>query len=291
MTSGLRLFAATPRGPAILAPPPGVNELNDAFDALPLGIYEGLRTVDGERLVDLPAHLDRAARSVERLGWSVELDRAMLCSCLATILEGARTDSRVRFDVLSEAIDTPLGPARTLIGISPLVLPTPSAYRDGVGVRLLRELARREPLIKDAAFVLERRDYPLDGGEAFERLLVDSDERVLECTASNFFGIHSGVITTAGTDVLEGVTARRVMQLAREAEYSCDETGLTTAQLDDADEAFLTSSIKGVVPVVRVDERPVGTGTPGPITRELLERYETWMNAAAQTAREVAAQS
>jgi len=282
---GCQLFSATSGGPVPLAAAPGVSELNDAFDELPLGIYEGLRTVDRTRLVALPEHLQRAERSLTRLGWSIELDRSVLCSCLATILANVtETDSRVRFDILSETLDTPNGPTRVVVGIAPLTLPSASAYRDGVGIQLLRELERGAPLIKDASFVVERRPFPLGAPEAFERLLVGRSGRLLECTASSFFGVRGGTIHTAGDGVLEGVTAGIVARIAGHASIDFVERDLSTNDLATLDEAFLTSSIKGVVPIVRVDGRPIGAGSPGPVTQQLMKGYADYIQSQARPA-------
>ncbi|MFT5048794.1 MAG: branched-chain amino acid aminotransferase [Chlamydiales bacterium] len=280
-----RLFSATPDGPLPLAAPAGIMELNDAFDELPLGIYEGLRTLDSTRLVALPEHLQRAERSLVRLGWSYQLDRQTLCTCLGRVLEEvAEGDSRVRFDVLAEATEGPNGPTRLIFGIAPLTLPRASDYQDGVGVQLLRELERDDPLIKHASFVVKRRPFPLGGPDAYERLLVDTSERLLECTMSSFFGVRGQTVHTARDGVLEGVTAGIVARLAADARIGFVEHDMFTADLATLDEAFLTSSIKGVVPVVRIGGQPVAGGSPGPVTRRLIEAYTSFITTNARPA-------
>ena len=287
MTRPLRLYAATPEGPIALPSPEGVTQLNDAFDAYPLGIYEGLRTLDGNRLVGLPEHLQRATRSLERLGWNIQLDRRSLCRSLGTVLQDAREDSRVRFDVLRESIPAGSGRSRLLFGTAPLTLPAPDAYKRGVEVSILRELSRQDPLIKNASFVLERRGFADAAKDVHEQLLVDARERVLECTSSSFFGIRRNSLVTAGSGVLEGVTAAEVLRLARELGIDTNENGLAVSELATLDEAFLTSSVRGVLPIVAIDTLCIGDGEPGPKTRELMDRYAETIQRTARTAIDV----
>jgi branched-chain amino acid aminotransferase len=98
---------------------------------------------------------------------------------------------------------------------------------------------------------------------------------VAECTGDNIFLVRNGVLFTPPTDagILEGITRDAVIELARKANYEVREIALTRHDVYIADECFLTGSAAEVIPVVKVDRRKIGAGTPGPITRDLIERF------------------
>ena len=95
---------------------------------------------------------------------------------------------------------------------------------------------------------------------------------VAECTGDNIFVVRGGRLLTPPTEagILEGITREAVMELAVEAGICVRETPLTKHDVYIADECFLTGTAAEVVPVVKVDSRTIGDGTPGPITRELI---------------------
>ena len=87
--------------------------------------------------------------------------------------------------------------------------------------------------------------------------------------------MRNNVITTPPTDagILEGITRDAVIELARKANYDVREASLTRHDVYIADECFLTGSAAEVIPVVKVDRRKIGAGVPGPVTRDLIERF------------------
>lgn len=108
-----------------------------------------------------------------------------------------------------------------------------------------------------------------------EALMLNHLGHVAECTGDNIFIVKSGVLKTPSTDagILDGITRKAVMELAVEAGITVEETTLVRHDLYVADECFLTGTAAEVVPVVKLDGRPIGTGEPGPVTRDLLERF------------------
>lgn len=282
----VQLFAVTPGGPLPLPVPDGVKSAHELFDGLPLGVYSALRTFDHERFLGLELHLDRTDRSLELLGWPERLDRPALRRALdACVRAYPGPDAFVRFDRLA-APPLALGTQeRTLLALSPLV-PVPEPFlREGVGVGI-SPLRRARPLIKVASFVVERRPYPLGSQEAFEHLIVDERGRILEGTSSNFIGLEGRRLRLAGEEALQGVTQRVVAGLARELGLEVLREPLARAELASLDEAFLTGSTRGVVPVVAVEGQPVAAGRPGPWTRRLAEAYLAHAHAQARRALE-----
>ncbi len=109
-----------------------------------------------------------------------------------------------------------------------------------------------------------------------EAVLLGPDGNVSECTGENIFVVRDGRILTPPTSdsgALEGITQRSVETIARDLGHEVAHEQLIRTDLYTADEAFLTGTAAEVVPIRAVDDRPVGDGTPGPVTREIQETY------------------
>jgi branched-chain amino acid aminotransferase len=112
------------------------------------------------------------------------------------------------------------------------------------------------------------------GGETV--LLTDAEGNVVEGPGFNVFALVEGTLVTPKEGVLEGITRRTVIEMAQSLGIPIELRALPAAQLRGAQEAFLSSSGGGVLPVSRVDGRAVGAGEPGPVTRRLMETYWAW---------------
>ena len=101
---------------------------------------------------------------------------------------------------------------------------------------------------------------------------------VAECSADNIFMVQRGRLITPAPHlgILLGITRETVLELAHEAGYPVLETTFTRHELWNADEVFLTGSAAEIVPVVKVDERVVGNGKPGPVTQDLWRRFRAY---------------
>jgi branched-chain amino acid aminotransferase len=108
-----------------------------------------------------------------------------------------------------------------------------------------------------------------------EALMLNHKGEVAECTADNIFLVRGGALLTPPTDagVLEGITREAVMELARQSGREVREVSITKHDVYIADECFLTGTAVEVIAVVKVDSRTIGCGAPGPVTRELKERF------------------
>ena len=119
---------------------------------------------------------------------------------------------------------------------------------------------------------------------AYEAILCDNVGRITEGSSSNFFIARGGWVSTPPLSVglLEGITRRKVMQILDAEKIRWSEQALWPIDLQRAEEAFLTSSVRGVVPISRVDGEPVGDGKPGPITRRVMQAYDALVRAATR---------
>ncbi|MFN0008322.1 MAG: aminotransferase class IV [Planctomycetota bacterium] len=280
--AAVQLFAVESSGPKPLPVPTGASTFHDVLDGLPLGVYSALRTFHHDRFLWLDAHIDRTDRSMQLLGWDFRLDRRALRRALhAVVVAYPLADSRARFDVLAEPANRPALPAarrldtssRVLIILSPYK-PVPEPFlREGVRVEIARDLHRDQPLVKTADFVIRRRPYPLERQDSYEHLLVDADGGILECSSANFHAVRDGALWTGSGGALEGITQKVLVRVATDLGVPIRRERVRLADLARLDEAFLTSSTRGLVPIVNVAGTKIGTGTPGALYQRLREGY------------------
>lgn len=110
---------------------------------------------------------------------------------------------------------------------------------------------------------------------AIEAILI-RDNEVLECTSSNIFMVKSNVLMTPplSPNILSGITRQLILKLAKDNHISCIETKITPEMLKEADEVWVTGSVKEVCPIVSIDQRPVADGKVGPLWKKMITWYE-----------------
>jgi branched-chain amino acid aminotransferase len=113
------------------------------------------------------------------------------------------------------------------------------------------------------------------GAGADEALMCNQAGEIVECSQSNFFVVRDGAVITPPLDavLLPGITRAFVLDLARELGVDAREETIAPGYLSRVQEAFITGTTREVTPVVRVDQQSIGDGTPGPITRRLLDAF------------------
>ena len=261
----------------------GVHQL---VEGLPDGVYTALRTYAHRRFLLLEAHFDRLERNLEALGYGLPLDRAALAAALDLLASAyPLEDARVRIDVLPEPPPGYETDGTVLIALAPHE-PVPEEFlARGVAVRLTTTLHREQPEIKTTRFVLARRPLPLQTRECYEHVMVDAAGRLLECTSANFFGVRGGALCTIGERVLEGITREVLYRITAEQGIAVVHEPITLASYAALDEALLTSSTRGIVPVVRIEDALLGDGRPGPLTRRLMAAFESFVAREARPAR------
>jgi branched-chain amino acid aminotransferase len=279
------LYAVAADGPMPLPVPAGAAGFDALYEDLRLGVYSALRTYQHRKFLDLEHHLARTRQSMQRLGWDYAWDEARLRRCLDQVCTAALfAETRVRFDVLAAPASARGSDSRELIALAPFCAPPREVYERGVVVITTAAIQRDDPLTKSAHFVQRRKSLELATPGAYEHLIVGADGAVLEGFSSNFYVVRDGVLRTAGHGVLEGVTRRIVLDLARERGIAVDLTPPRAGELARADEAAISSSSRGLVPVVRIDGAAVGAGLPGPVIGSLSAAYETYVAQAVRAA-------
>jgi branched-chain amino acid aminotransferase len=251
------------------------------------GVFEGLRSYSG-RVFRLDAHLDRLWASARAIALEIPLAKEVVAQAVNdTLAANKLVDGYVRLVVTRGAGSLGLDPNRTknpqVIVIADTFSLYPREFYDK-GLRIVTAASQRvhsaalSPRIKSLNY-LNNIMAKLEGLQAgcVEALMLNHKGEVAECTGDNLFVVRSGSLLTPPPDagILEGITRGAVMDLAHAAGIACGEATLTRYDLYTADECFLTGTAAEVIPVVEIDGRKVGSGTPGPITARLTADFHT----------------
>lgn len=255
-------------------------------------VFETVRTYGGVPF-ELPLHLRRLERSARRVHIVLPVSLEQLEEEVGVAVAAAgNAESYVRVMVTRGQGPLGLDPAladraRRVIIASQLSSPPDDWYASGVAVTTYRTQRQIDATSAEGAkvgnylvSVLAMHEARQAG--AVEALIVDGAGRVLEGASSNVFLVTDGRLVTApeSAGILPGVTRAHVISLSRSAGVSIDLRSAQLAELMAADEAFITSSIREVVPVVRVDDVAIGVGRVGPLTRRLMDRFREFTRGA-----------
>lgn len=247
--------------------------------------FEALRTYRGKPFRQRD-HLERLVRSCQILRMELplslpELDQRIARAIAATGLTECYLRIVVTRGIAPMGLDL-LHARRPSVLVYALVLklPEPRVYRDGIAVGLVRTLRSTDASAVTGAkasnylaSALALDDVKARGGE--EAIILGSRGEVLEGTTSNVFVVRDGELCTPALSagILEGITRRTVLELAKKRGLVCREQELRPEELLGAREVFITSSIRELVPVVRVEDTVIGDGKPGPELAALSAAY------------------
>ncbi len=249
------------------------RSLSEAALQEPEGVYTVSRTYHGDRAVLLDAHLDRLEQSARALGIPLSLDRRALRRALAQVIRQAGyRQSRFRLTIPRHS------PRLVIIALEPLPAISPSLRRRGVAVATLA-MERPDPQVKSNRWIARRQQAKarLPAG-TYEGILVNRAGELLEGLSSNFYAVLGGTLRTAADQALYGVARRIVLQVAPKV-LPVELRPVTRAHIPHLEEAFLSSSSRGVLPIIAIDGRPVGGGRPGPRTSAIQRAYHAWVEA------------
>jgi branched-chain amino acid aminotransferase len=249
------------------------------------GVFEGLRSYSG-KVFRLDAHLDRLWASARAICLEIPLSKAAVAKAVnETLAANKLSDGYVRLVVTRGAGSLGLDPNRTqnpqVIVIADTISLYPREFYEQ-GLKIVTAATQRvqsaalSPRIKSLNY-LNNIMAKLEGLRAgcVEALMLNHKGEVAECTGDNVFVVRAGILLTPPPDagILEGITRNAVMELARAAGIDCREATLTRHDLYTADECFLTGTAAEVIPVVDIDGRMIGAGTPGPVTKQLTTAF------------------
>src|SRR5438445_9966603 len=254
------------------------------------GVYETLRTYNGRPFL-FDRHMQRLRNSSRMLQLPVPIsDAEMDARCRETMKaaglgDGPQNEAYIRVLLTRGVGELSYDPAgcptpSIVIIVKPQVNPPAHVYEQGVKLALV-DIVRNHPgsvnpLIKSNNLL----NNALAMQEAFRRgayegIMRNYKGELAECTQSNLFIVKNGAALTPPIDagLLPGITRAFLFEVGQEIGVPVQEAVLRDEDLLGADEAFLTSTTREVVPIVRVDDRTIGSGKPGSVTTSLLDGY------------------
>ena len=261
------------------------------------GVYETLRTYNGKPFL-FDRHMSRLRRSAGMLSLPVPVPDAEIGARFADTMRaaglGPGKEAYLRVLITRGIGDLSYDPAATpassiVVIAKPHVDPPASVFEQGVMVALSTIVRNHpgsvNPMIKSNNLLnnaLAMQEAVKRG--AFEGVMRNYRGELAECTTANLFVVKNGIALTPPTDagLLAGITREFLFEIAADAGIPMREQIMKDADLFGADEAFFTSTTREIVPIVKVDDRTIGSGKPGDVTKRLLAEFRRRAHASAQ---------
>jgi D-alanine transaminase len=245
-------------------------------------VYEVIAIVRG-RLIDDELHFERLERSLREIGIEMLFSRTIFRIKIAELLRVNRLTNGSLYLQVSRGvaprnhkIPGPLTPA-VVMTVRPLRVIPAEVVEQGVPVITVPDIRWKRADIKTVGLL----PNVLAKEEAIRRNVYEAwqmtpDGLVTEGTSTNAWIVKDGVLIThpVASAILNGVTRLALLKIAAELDIGLDERAFSVAEAYAADEAFLSSTSAFVVPIIKIDDRQIGSGIPGPVSTALLEGYK-----------------
>ena len=249
------------------------------------GVFEGIRAYDG-CIFRLREHLERLYESAKYIMLKVPLEIDELTEAVAeTVRRNGLRDCYIRLVVTRGVGNLGLAPwlcpkGSIIIIADKIQLYPPEYYEKGLAIVTVPTMRNRVESLNARVKSCNYLNNILAKIEAnnagcIEALMLDHNGFVVECTGDNVFILRNGRLLTPPSylGALEGITRNCVMEIAREEGLEVLEQPFTRFDLFNAEEAFLTGTAAEIIPLVEVDKRKIGDGTPGETTLRLIQAY------------------
>jgi branched-chain amino acid aminotransferase len=254
------------------------------------GVFEGIRIYAG-KVFKHDEHIERLYESAKAIALTIPLTpAAMKAAVEATVVENKKHDGYIRLLVTRGPGTLGLDPRKcdpqVIVIVDDISLYPKELYENGLEIITSSYIRNHpnatSPRIKSLNYlnnILAKIEAIRAG--CLEAIMLNHKGEVAECTGDNIFIIKKGVLRTPPSDagILEGITRNFVIALAKQAGIPFAETTLTRHDVYVADEVFLTGSAAEVIAVTKVDDRLIGEGKQGPITRRLRELFTAAVRA------------
>ena len=238
------------------------------------GVFDFFRVVRGMPLF-IDDYLARFERSVNLLNLDLPVTLAELKKHVHNLIEAnGATEAGVRLLLTGGYSADGFTPAEPNLVVleHPFKRPDAKLYERGSNLTLY-EYVRDIPEVKTTNYAVAIQQLPQQRAANAIDVLYHQNGCVSETSRSNIFIAKKGAILTPGERILKGITRRQILHLARER-FEVRETEVTLKDIYNADEVFITSSVKGVMPIVKVGENVIGSGEPGDVSRQLMQAFE-----------------
>ncbi len=256
------------------------------------GIYEVIPAY-GRRPFRLAEHLERLRQSLAGVRIEQPYSDERWHGIIGELVERNEEDEQSIYLQITRGVARrdhafPAGVRPTVFAMtSPLLPVAPEIMRDGVAAITLDDIRWEYCHLKTTSLLpnVLLRQQALDQNAA-EAILIRRGE-VSEGAASNLFIVREDVLLTPpkGPRLLPGITRDLIIELADRHGIACREATLTPSDLDQAQEIWLTSSTREILPVTRLDGRAIGGGKPGPLWTRMITLYQDYKRACGRQAR------
>lgn len=249
------------------------------------GVFEGMRSYSGQ-VFKMKEHLERLWESAEAILLNIPISMEEMEKAVNDTLKlNGIEDGYIRLVVTRGGGALGLDPFKcvnpqVIIITDHIALYPAEMYEKGLEI-ITASTIRNHPAALNARIkslnYLNNIMAKAEGLQAgcVEALMLNHKGDVAECTGDNIFIVKNGVVATPSIDagILAGITRNSIIDLAREQGIEVREMTLSRHDIFIADECFLTGSAAEVIPVIKVDSRPIGAGKPGPVTQQLLKAF------------------
>lgn len=245
------------------------------------GIYDGITVVNG-KIFHFADHWNRFVSGAHMLNLNIPITEEKAEKVIKEITEKSGLNERANIRMILTGGKTIGGieynfDNPTFYIITEKWEPLPeNLYKDG-GKLVTYRHAREMPEVKTINYVKAVNLQNWRKEEKAVEILYTYDGEVLECATSNIFIVKDKVLITPTENVLSGITKKVILKIA-EGKYKIEERPIREEELKTANEIFITSSFKDIVPIVKIDDFEVGNGQVGPITKELMGEFAKVLN-------------
>ncbi len=241
------------------------------------GIFDFTRTYDREPF-RLKEHIERLENSAKKIGLDLPWNKKELIEITYRTLEkNPEGEKGVRIVVTGgRTLDSfhPASEPSLIIMVTPVPIYPSRCYDEGI--KVITFPGKREiPEAKTLNYIHAIKALNRGRREGAEEALYTYDGIVSECMVCSFFAVKDGRIITAGKDILDGITRRTVLELVGKS-IPVEYRFVTLSEISSLDEAFLSSSAHEIMPIVTVDDTKISDGKPGPITKEVIEKFRNY---------------
>ncbi|MBQ6521067.1 MAG: aminotransferase class IV family protein [Anaerolineaceae bacterium] len=257
----------------------GTKTIAETSKCTPIGAYTSFRTYNSFGVLRLTKHLDRLEETARLAGYNIQLDRDALKDTLAALLSVSTSgEKRIRV-----TIDLERNIGRLYIAMEPLNVPAPEKYAKGI-VCQTAEAHRENPKAKLSSFLARAENIREQEKDAFDEILMyTADGDMLEGLSSNFFGITGDTVYTAEEGVLSGTTRDFILHLAEGLKIPVVFKPVKKDEIADLDEAFISSTSRGILPIRTIDGIPMKQSVPGPVTKRLMKKFDEELAAGLES--------
>jgi branched-chain amino acid aminotransferase len=252
------------------------------------GVFEGIRAYNG-RVFMLDEHIDRLYRSAQAISLTIPMTRKQMAKAVVISCKANKIANGYIRLIVTRGVGT--------LGLNPYTCETPQViiiaggiqlypakvYETGMSVvtvgTMRNQTEATNPRIKSLNYLnnVLAKIEAINAG-VMECVMLNPQGYVAEASGDNIFIVRGDTLITPPSwcGSLEGITRAVVMKLAPEHGYQVKEDVLTRYDLYTADEMFLTGTAAEIISVVNMDRRIIGTGKPGPVTRELARHFHAF---------------